>query len=90
MLLHLSHSSLFTKDEGRKRKKDTEGRDRGRKSVKLNVLHFYLCNFHDFDSCQLARLDMTTLEKYMKKMLRSHQTKKTKHQTYKDSVPPVQ
>lgn len=35
--------------------------ERKRVGVKLNVLHFYLGNFHDFDSCQLARLDMTTL-----------------------------
>lgn len=36
----------------------------------------YLCNFHDFDSCQLACLDMTTLEKKRKKNWRSQQTKK--------------
>lgn len=43
-----------------------EGREkaeikRKRVGVKLKVLHLYLGNFHDFDSCQLAGLDMTTL-----------------------------
>lgn len=52
--------------------------------VLVNVMLFYLCDFHDFDSCQLARLDMPTLVGYMKKEVRpQHSQQHSQNVTHK-------